>query len=110
VAGQMVRLLATKTEFYLAVTLTNKGARDHEKVLKIIFGFINRLKASPPPQYIQQELKNISSIDFEHSNLNQPGEYSEYLSTELMFWQGQAPDYQDYEAPIEDILWKPFAI
>ena len=52
VAGQVVRLMATKTEFYLAVTLTNKGAREHEKILRIVFGFINRLKESHPPSYI----------------------------------------------------------
>ena len=49
-------------------------------------------------------MRDIAKVDFDYSNLMRAGEYSEYLSTELMFWQGE----KEYETPIKEILWKPF--
>lgn len=81
------------------VGLTDLGERDHIKVLKLIYSFINKIKHEGVKDYIYDEIKVKRTIDFEYL----PKSRALHLAQNLA---GRMFRYHDHE--IDDILIAPY--
>ncbi|WEW56245.1 metalloprotease [Emydomyces testavorans] len=50
--------------FNISVRLTEDGLHHHEEVVKVVFQYIALIKEHPPQQWIFDEMKNLSEVDF----------------------------------------------
>ncbi|KAK7517072.1 Metalloenzyme, LuxS/M16 peptidase-like protein [Phyllosticta citriasiana] len=50
--------------FTISIRLTEEGLKNHEEVLKHIFHYISMLKETEPQQWIFEEVKKMSEVDF----------------------------------------------
>ncbi|KAK8154267.1 a-pheromone processing metallopeptidase Ste23 [Phyllosticta citribraziliensis] len=50
--------------FTLSIRLTEDGLKNHEEILKLVFQYIAMLKEIEPQQWIFEEVKKMSEVDF----------------------------------------------
>jgi len=87
--------------------LTEKGVDHYQDIIRLVFAFINKLKSSgPPPEYIFNEKKTMAKINYDYKTRSKAILHSRTMASMLRDWQGCAPNYAEYEAPIEDIFTK----
>jgi insulysin len=68
---------------YIDVKLTEKGLQQYEKVLEIVYGYIEYLNQHNPQEWIFNELKAVAYSEFTFKNKEDPFWYSQKLSARL---------------------------
>ena len=83
------------------IGLTEKGESDYEKVIQMVYKFINQIRQEGPRGFIYEEEKQKALIDF--ANVTKTGalEYAETLATRM--------NYTKDEKDIGNILYAPYA-
>jgi insulysin len=56
------------TSFEVTIQLTEKGFKNYEEVLEIVFEYIQILKTQGVPDYIIQQIKKMNNLNFEFRN------------------------------------------
>eukprot|EP00347_Sterkiella_histriomuscorum_P004511 403360183 len=83
------------------VGLTDKGEDQYERVLEILFQFINKLRQEGPKKYIFDEKQQMHQIDFDYKTKSSALNYAQSLA-------GRMLNIED-DAEIPDMLWRPYA-
>jgi len=87
-------------EFSVTISLTNEGDKNWQRVLEIVYMFINKLKSQDVRDYIYDEIKNKSLIDFNNTTKQKAINLSNSLSRRMNFMRD--------EDRIDDILKYPY--
>ena len=72
----MLRLNGTRTELYISMNLTDKGVKNVQAILRLIFSYINCLKEKAPPEHVFQVLKSSTHNNFENTIRNDPKDHA----------------------------------
>lgn len=89
-------------QFSVDISLTEKGERDYERVLELIYMFINKIKAEGIKSYIHEESKQMSVIGFDNITKSSALSYSQ----NLCYRMSKIP----FEEEIPDLLWRPYGL
>lgn len=65
-AGGYKRLQNQHSGFSIRIGLTQKGDENLDKVIRLVFGFINRLKSEPARAYVFDEVFAMKTINFDN--------------------------------------------
>lgn len=69
--------------FDVSIDLTEEGLKHRDEVATVVFAFINMLKTTTIPDYIYEELRNLSRIAFEYSEKSDPASYVSSIVTNM---------------------------
>jgi len=81
--------IADLQEFTVHVDLTEEGLRHTDEIIAVLFAYLRLLKATGVPEYVYQELQQLSAIGFEYA---EKAEVSSYVSS-------VAANMQNYRSP-----------
>ena len=65
--------------FSISISLTDKGVKEYERVIEIVYRFLNELREVGPKEYIFKELQAKSEIDFKYSQKTKGLDYAKRL-------------------------------
>lgn len=99
-AGEILRLNQQQSGFQIQISLTDKGVKNWEEILKLIFAFVNQIKQDGPLEYIFLEKKIMAEINFNNMQKS--------AAIDLAQSKALAMTYFGREKPIEDILFAPY--
>lgn len=96
------RLQQQLDQFRIQITLTDKGERHYERVLSLVYMYINNLKSLGILDFIHDERKRMNTIGFDNITKTTALNYAKSICYKL--------SYTHDEALIPDLLWIPYAL
>ena len=85
----------------MSLSLTEKGEREYEKVIEIVYMMINKLlKEIDMPEYIFDEYREKRKIDYDNITKTSALKYANMLGRRMRYMQN--------EDDADDILWAPY--
>lgn len=67
--------------FTISVRLTEDGLREYQEVTKVIFQYISLMKENPPQQWILDEIKGMSEVDFRFQQKSPASSFTSKVSS-----------------------------
>ncbi|KMQ45885.1 hypothetical protein HL42_3385 [Trichophyton rubrum] len=67
--------------FNISIRLTEDGLQHYQEVIKIIFQYISLIKERAPEQWIFDEMKNLSEVDFKFKQKSPASKFTSSLSS-----------------------------
>ncbi|KAK2735024.1 Insulinase (Peptidase M16) [Myotisia sp. PD_48] len=67
--------------FNISVRLTEDGLKHYQEVVKVVFQYISLIKEGPPQQWIYDEMKNLSEVDFRFKQKSPASRFTSSLSS-----------------------------
>lgn len=99
-SGSSARLNQSFDTFSVAVSLTDKGELEYERVIEMIYMYINKIRNDGPQEYIYTEMREKALIDFENLTKSKAITYSSTLARRM--------NYITDDADIDDLLRLPY--
>ena len=105
-SGSSTRCQSNFSGFSVTLNLTEKGVLMKEDVIRLIFAKLNAMRAGEgPPEYISQEKKVMSEINFQFVQRSPAMAYSKTRASALNNWNENAPN----KVSIDEILFQPYS-
>ncbi|EXJ84618.1 insulysin [Capronia epimyces CBS 606.96] len=74
--------------FEIEIGLTPDGLKNYHEIVKIVFQYIGMMKATPPVEWLHQEMKNMAEVDF---RFRQKSPASRFTSATSSIMQKELP-------------------
>lgn len=107
-AGPATRLQDTFSGFYVDITLTEKGVRQYEEVIRLTFAQINKFKQQGAQDHYIVERKVMGDIGFAFQQPKPAKVAAAMIAQKLDAWRPDLVD-EKRECVIEQILYKQYA-
>ena len=105
-SGSSTRCQSNFSGFSVTLTLTEKGVVEKEEVIRLIFAYLNAMRAGEgPPEYINEEKKAMSEINFQFVQRSSALPYSKTKASALNNWIEDTPNQHS----IEELLHHPYS-
>ena len=95
------RLQESFDEFKIDITLTEKGMKEYEEVIRLVFAYLNKLKEVEPPKYMQDEIKIYDDLRFTFMAPTPARKMANSMAHRLNRWDPS----NEHECQIENILY-----
>ncbi|CDW84143.1 insulin-degrading enzyme [Stylonychia lemnae] len=89
-------------QFSVSVGLTDKGEENYQRVVELVYQYINQLKQSGIPKYVFDEKKRMYELSFEYKTKQSAISYAQTLAARMLKF------IEDEE--FNDLLWRPHAL
>lgn len=73
--------------FGVNITLTEKGMGDYERVLQLLFAYLDMLREQPPREWLYDEQAQLAALSFRFKENGAPSSYVTGLSTGMHFYR-----------------------
>jgi secreted Zn-dependent insulinase-like peptidase len=88
-------------QFRVEISLTEKGERDYMRILELLYMFINKIKSEGIKEFVQDEYRRMSLINFDNITKTTALNYATRLCSRM----SKIP----FEEEIPDLLWRPYS-
>eukprot|EP01101_Sappina_pedata_P000854 TRINITY_DN11001_c0_g1_i1.p1 TRINITY_DN11001_c0_g1~~TRINITY_DN11001_c0_g1_i1.p1 ORF type:complete len:972 (+),score=420.53 TRINITY_DN11001_c0_g1_i1:59-2917(+) len=75
--------------FKTSVEMTEEGLKNWEGVVAIVFGYIRMLESQGPQEWIYEEVRKMTQIDFDYMNKISPFQYVSFLASNMRHYTPQ---------------------
>ena len=104
-SGNSSRLQETFSQFKIDIVLTEKGMKEYEEVIRLVFAYLNKLLEEGAPQQMYEEMKVYDHLRFTFMTPAPAKLMAKSLAARLNGWDGESQN----ACAIDDIIYQPFA-
>jgi insulysin len=83
-AGGSARLQHSIDQFKIDITLTEKGEQNYQRVLELVYSYINKIKAEGIKRYVFDEIQKMSKYNFDNITKTTALNYAQTLCYRMM--------------------------
>ena len=106
-SGSHPRLNYAIDEFSITIDLTENGEKNYEKVIEMVYTYLNKIKKEGPLDYVYNELKQKNLIDFNNMTKNSALRAAQSHARRLMY-NGRCINDENEDEIVSNILINPY--